>query len=211
MDIKQEAVAVEGEVKNFVTNHKLVVLYAVLAVLIAGLGFVVGRYLSPPKTVVTEKVREVTKTQVVTQIKTEIQVVKVHDQQQQEKIHRTIVEGVDPPGCKSKTTTEDINIDTVVHDNTHDTTIQYVDRVVEKWQDRIVEKQTKVLTQPDWSLYAGIGVDATYFLGQGQHGIPGLQGFVVQAGIDRRILGPFWMGVFGNSEGVAGLNLRVTW
>lgn len=197
--------------ESFLSTNKHWVYIVLIALALFGAGVAIGRFMLPPQTVVTEKVREVTKTQVVTQTKTEVQVVKVHDAQTQSRVHRTITEGIDPPGCRSKTTVEDINVDSVVHDNTHDTRIQYVDRVVEKWQDRIVEKQTKTLSQPDWSMYAGAGVDVMYFLGQGQHGIPGLQGFVVQAGIDRRILGPFWAGVWANTEGVAGLNLRVTW
>jgi hypothetical protein len=200
-----------SKTESFFSTNKHWIYIVLIALALFGAGAAVGRYLSPPKTIVTEKVHEVTKTQVVTQTKTEVQIVKVHDQQTQERVHRTIVEGIDPVGCKSKTTVEDINVDSVVHDNTHDTRVQYVDRVVERWQDRIVEKQTKVLSQPDWSVYAGVGVDATYFLGQIQHGIPGLQGFVVQAGIDRRLVGPFWAGVWANTEGVAGLNLRVTW
>lgn len=199
-----------SKIWDFVKTHHVVWLI-VAAVALLGAGLAIGRYMLPPQTIVTEKIHEVTKTQVVTQVKTEVQIVKVHDTEQQQKIHRTIVEGIDPPGCKSKTTTEDINVDSVVHDNTNSTQIQYVDRTTEKWQDRIVEKETKVLTQPDWSVYAGVGLDITHYLGQDQHGIPGMQGLVVQAGVDRRIVGPFWMGLWGNSEGVAGLNLRVTW
>jgi hypothetical protein len=197
--------------KAFFADNKHLWILVVIAVALFGGGLAVGRFTLSPSVVVTEKIHEVTKTQVVTQVKTEVQVVKVHDAQTQQKIHRTVVEGIDPPGCRSKTTVEDINVDSVVHDNVHDTQVQYVDRTVEKWQDRIVEKTVTKLSQPDWSVFAGVGVDVPYFLGQGARGIPGLQGFVIQAGIDRRILGPFWLGVFGNTTGTAGLNLRVVW
>ncbi len=197
--------------RSFFADNKHLWVLVLLAVALFGGGMATGRYMLPPQTIVTEKIHEVTKIQVVEKIKTEIQIVKVHDAQTQQKIHRTVVESKKPDGEATKTTTEDINVDSVVHDNTHDTEIKYVDRVVEKWQERIVEKEKRVLSQPDWSVYAGVGVDIPYYLGQGQHGIPGLQGFVVQAGIDRRILGPFWLGIFGNTEGVAGVNLRVTW
>jgi hypothetical protein len=197
--------------KSFFSDNRHWIIVTLIALALFGGGMAVGRYMLPPSTVVTEKVHEVTKDKIVEKIVTQVEKVYIHDAQTQQKIHRTIVEGVDPKGCKEKTTTEDINVDSVVHDNTHDTQVQYVDRVVEKWQDKIVEKEKKVLTQPDWSIYAGVGIDIPSYLGQGQHGIPGLQGFVVQAGIDRRIVGPFWLGIFGNTESVAGLNLRVTW
>lgn len=195
---------------NFMKENK--VLWLVLGgVLLFVAGAFVGHSMVPPKTLVTEKLKEVQVDKVVVQTKTDVKIVKIHDSQQDQKIHRTIVEGINPPGCRSKTTTEDINVDTVVHDNTHDVEVRYVDKVVEKWQDRIVEKEKLVLNQPNWSVYAGLGLDIASVLGQGQHGIPGMNGIVVQAGVDRRIIGPFYIGIFGNTEGVVGLNLRATW
>jgi hypothetical protein len=195
---------------DFVKNNKIVWL-VVGALMLFGGGLAVGRYTLPPSTIVTEKIHEVVVEKVVEKVKTEVKVVTIHDAQEQQKIHRTIVEGIDPPGCKSKTTTEDIGINTVVHDNTNSTQIQYVDRVIERWQDKIVEKETRVLTQPNWSVYAGVGIDIPFYLGNGQNGVPGMKGLVVQAGVDRRILGPAWVGVFGNTEGIVGANLRFSW
>lgn len=201
----------EGDAKKIIGNHKEAAVIAIIAVLLFGGGFAVGRYFTPPKTVTTEKVHEVTKTQVVTQTKTEVQVVRVKDSDTQQKIHRVTVEGIDPPGCRSKTTTEDINVDAVVHDNTNSVKVQYVDRVVEKWQDKIVEKQVKTIQPLNWTVWAGVGLDLPYFLGQGQHGIPGMSGVVVQVGADRRILGPFWAGLSLNTEGVISANLKASW
>jgi hypothetical protein len=182
-----------------------------IAVALFGGGMAVGRYTLPAKVVTTEKVHEVVKDRIVEVVKTEVRVVevKIHDSKQAEKVHRVTVEGIDPPGCKSKTVTEDINIDTVVHDNTNtnSTEIKYVDRVVEKWQDRIVEKTKTVLNQPNWRVAAGAGVAIPYFLGQGSPGVPGLQGAVINVEADRRIIGPFWLGIHGNTQGVVGLNL----
>lgn len=197
--------------KTFFSDNRHWWIAIVAALVLFGGGAAVGRFALPAQVVVTEKVKEVIKDKIVEVVKTEVKVVRVKDTQQQQKIHRTVVEGIDPPGCRSKTTTEDINIDTVVHDNTNTTKVQLVDRVIEKWQDRIVEKEKRVLAQPNWSLYAGVGISVPYFLGQGQVGVPGMNGAVVQVGLDRRVVGPFWLGVFGNTEGTAGLNLRFTW
>lgn len=183
-----------------------------LALFVAG--YSTGRYAVPAKVVVTEKVHEVTveKQVVVVQTKTEIQVVKVHDATKEQKIHRVVAETTNKDGSTTKTTTEDINVDSVVHDHdqTNSTEVRYVDKIVEKWQDKIVEKTTTKLAQPDWSVYAGVGISIPHFIGQGDLGVPGMQGLVVQAGVDRRILGPFWLGIFGNTQGVVGANLRFT-
>ncbi len=198
---------------NWIKSHPIV-LAAVVGVGLFVAGYSTGRYALPAKVVITEKVHEVIveKQVVVIQTKTEIQVVKVHDAQVDQKVHRVVAETTNKDGSTTKTTTEDINIDSVVHDHdqTNSTEIKYVDRIVEKWQDKIVEKVTTKLSQPDWSVYAGAGVSIPHYLGAGDIGVPGLQGFVIQAGVDRRILGPFWMGLFGNTQGVVGLNLRFT-
>lgn len=200
--------------KAWVSTHKKTVAIigaVVLGVLLFGLGYGFGRYALPAKVVITEKVHEVEKIKLVEHTKTDVQIVKIHDQEQAQKIHRTIVEGIDPPGCRAKTTTEDINVDTVVHDNTEKTKVQYVDRTVEKWQDKIVEKEKLVLNQAGWMVHAGVGYSIPYALGQGSYGVPGLQGFVVQVGADRRIVGPIWFGVFGNTQGTLGVNLAGSW
>lgn len=197
--------------RSFFADNKHLWIIIVIAVALFGGGLAVGRFALPPKTVVTEKIHETTKTDVKVVTQTETKIVYVHDAQTQQKIHRTIVEGINPPGCVSKTTTEDINVDSVIHDNTNSTQIQYVDRVVEKWQDRIVEKTTTTLSQPNWSLGAGVGYDFTSIAGIGQHGIPGMKGLVVQADLSRRVLGPLYMGVFLNTELVAGVGLHVAW
>ena len=195
----------------FIQSHRHWLTIVLVAVLVFAGGYGTGRYISPPNTVVTEKVHEVTQTQVVTKTEVQVQKVYVHDKQVDEKVHRVIAETTKPDGEKTKTTTEDIGIDSVVHDNTNTNTVQYVDRVVEKqvMVDRLVEKKT--LAVNDWRIAAGAGVAIPYFLGQGSPGIPGLQGAVLSLEADRRILGPFWLGVSGNTQGVVSGNLSVVW
>lgn len=191
--------------KSFFSNRWVVI--GIVAVVVFGGGYATGRYLAPPQTIVTEKIHEVEKQVVVEKVKTEIKVVTVHDAQTAEKVHRVVVETAKPDGEKTTTTTEDINTDTVVHDNTNSVQIQYVDRVVEKWSEKIIEKEKRVLKAADWRVAAGVGVAIPTFLGETQIGIPGLKGFVVQVEADRRIIGPFYLGLWGNTQGSAGLNL----
>jgi hypothetical protein len=50
-----------------------------------------------------------------------------------------------------------------------------------------------------------------HFLGQGDVGMPGMQGAVVTAGADRRVVGPLWLGAWGTSQGAVGLDLAMSW
>lgn len=207
MDIKN----LGEKAKTFLADNRHWWVIALVVLVLFCAGYATGRYATPPKVVVTEKVREVEKEKVVTVTKTDVQIVKVRDAQTAERVHRVTTEDKKPGGEVVTTTTEDRNVDSVVHDHDQEVKVQYVDRVVEKVVQRDVEKVVKQIRQPDWSIYAGVGLDIPAFLGQGQHGVPGLQGLVVQAGVDRRILGLFWLGLYGNTEGVLGLNLRVAW
>lgn len=192
-------------VRDFIGNR--VVQLVLVAVVLFGGGFVTGRWAAPPQTVVTEKVKEVVKDRIVEKVKTEVQVVKVYLENKNEKIHRVVAEERRPDGTEIKTTTESIGIETVVHENTNSTEIKYVDKIVEKFIDRIVEKEKLTLKQPDWHVAAGVGVAIPYFLGQGSPGVPGLSGAVINAEVGRRVVGPFWIGIHGNTQGVVGLNL----
>ncbi len=198
-------------IKGFFSDNKHLWVIVVIAAALFGGGLATGRYMLPPATIVTEKIHEVVRDKIVEVVKTEVKVVKVQDQETIKKLHREISELKKPDGTYEKKVIEDLNINDVVHTNTNTVEIKYVDKVVEKWSDKIIEKEKKVLSQPDWSVYAGVGIDIPHFLGQSQNGVPGMQGLVVQAGIDRRVIGPFAMGLFGNTEGVAGVNLRVSW
>jgi hypothetical protein len=114
-----------------------------------------------------------------------------------------------PDGTTTTKTTDDTDTNTGTNETTN--TDSTVTRTETKYVDRIVEREKKVLQQPDWRAYVGAGVAIPTFLGQQQIGVPGLQGFVIQAGVDRRIIGPFWMGLFGNTQGTLGLNLSAVW
>lgn len=181
-----------------------------LALVLFGGGYGVGRWAQPAKivekTVTVEKVVEKTteKTEDHTQVNAS------HDTSDDKKIHRVTVEVKKPDGTTTTTKTEDISSDKDTHDKSVTTEVKYVDRVVEKWQDKIVTKEVEKLAQPRWDVYAGVGVDVLHYLGQPQHGVPNMQGVVVQVGGDVRVGGPIWLGVFANTESVVGLNLRLS-
>lgn len=193
---------------SFYSNHKGWLNYVLVAVVMLGAGYGMGRYVQPEKVLITEKVKEVVKEVVVEKIKTEIQVVKVYIKDTSQKVNKTVVEEKRPDGSSTTTTKEEVVTETKEKENTDSKEVKYVDRIVEKEVIKEVEKLKLVESKKlDWRVAAGAGVAIPYFLGQGSPGVPGLNGAVINAEVDRRIVGPFWIGVHGNTQGVVGLNL----
>jgi hypothetical protein len=190
-----------------------IVIFTIIGLVFFGSGFALGRWASPPNTVVTEKVKEVVVEKVVVQTKTDIKIVKVTDQETIKKLHREITELKRSDGTHEKKTVEDLNVNDVIHTKSEEVKVVYVDKVVEKWQDRVIEKvvEKNTLKQPNWSVFAGAGVSVPFFLGQDERGVPGMKGAVVHLGVSRRVVGPFWMGVIGTTEGYVGGQLQVVW
>lgn len=175
-----------------------------LALVALGYGF--GRYAQPAKVVTTEKVVTVEKQVVVTQIKTEVQIAKVYLKNSDEKIHRVTTETKKPDGSDVKTVSEDINIDSVVHENNTQTEIKYVDKIVEKEVVKTVDKEKLVYRDSaNWRLGANVGYSIPHLLDNAGVGVAGLNGLVLGAQVDRKVLGPIYLGVFGNTQGTVGL------
>lgn len=195
--------------KDVIIRYRLE--YVAIALILVAVGYGLGRYAQPAKVVTKEVVHEVVKTQVVEKTKTEDVVDKSRQANVDQKVHRVVVETKHPDGTQTTTTTEDVDTDASSKATSHEVEVRYVDRVVTKYEDRIVEKVTQTLRQPDWRLGLGIGVSVPHFLGQGDVGVPGLQGFVIQAQVDRRVVGPLWLGAWLNTQGTVGLNLAGSW
>lgn len=69
-------------------------------------------------------------------------------------------------------------------------------------------KKTVTSAQAGWRVSAGLGISIpVIFTGDHQMGVPGLKGLVVDAGVDRKLFGPLWFGLHGNTQGVLGLQL----
>lgn len=178
-------------------------------------GFGSGRYALPAQTIVTERVKEVEKQVVVTQtetkVKTEVKVVYVKDKSVQKDEHKVVTVIEDPNGKKTTTIVSDdrSKIDTQVKTGT-DATSDVASNTSKKEVDqKTSESEKKAVTknQVGWTVRAGVGVSIPTLLGEKAVGVPGLRGFVVEAGVSRKVIGPFYMGLFGNTQGTLGLDL----
>ncbi len=180
-------------------------------------GYVIGRYHTPPTVVTQEKVRvqEVEKQVIVTQTKveTEVKVVKVTDRDNN--IHRTYLIEEKPDGTKVTHIIEDdkseINVNLnaqkgeTVTNNTHTDTFKETVRTEEK-------TVTKTTAKPQWKAGALIGYHLPGVWGD--H-VPNLlplhQDLVVGASVERRLAGPFFVGLWGTSTKDVGASLHVEW
>lgn len=194
-------------IKDFVKRHPWAFrALAVLAIFLAGFGTaIVSR---PAK--VEEKV--VTKTEVQTKVEWRDRVVTqkvyVEAEKKREHVETTVTKA--PDGTQVTKVTRDVSVDDDKRADSHvdetrsGTATQTVKQV--EFRDRLV------LSQPNWDAHVGVGVSIpTFLLGAPEIGIPGLRGAVIDFGLDRRIAGPFWLGVWANSQGVVGVEGRLTW
>jgi hypothetical protein len=196
-------IAIPDSVKSFWSNHKktIIVIGAVLLALLLGYGG--GRYAQPAKVVEKEKIVTQIQEKVVYQDRIVTQ--KVLVEVEKKRVHRETTTTKKPDGEVVTTTKVDTNTDTDTKDNESkvEEKVVYKDRIVQQ----VVEKEKLVLRQPDWRIAAGVGVSIPHYLGQPDVGVSIPYGLVIQAEADRRILGPVWLGVFGNTQGTAGLML----
>lgn len=199
--------SVWGKVKTFAQTPKSKwVLLVLLALVLFGGGYGFGRYAQPARVEIQYKDHIVDK---IVEVEKKVTDTKVDEKKDvQKKTHQVVVRTKKPNGEQTETITTDT--DTGSHDAKVTTEVKYVDRVVEKWHEQIVTKDKIVTNQPRWAVYAGVGVDVMTYLGQPQHGIPGMHGAVLQLGVDVRVGGPIWLGAFVNSETVVGVNLKLS-
>jgi hypothetical protein len=198
-----------GKVWAWIKEHKRTAVEILVAVLVFAAGADVGNHSQASKETDKTKVQEKQVTKQEVKQSTQVNATQQQDQKVQVHVHRVVVETKKPDGSQTKTITTDSGTDSETTEQKAVVKVQYVDRTVVQWKDRVVEKTVtkQVLKQPDWHVYAGLGLNLTHYLGQPDIGIPGLNGLVIQAGAERRILGPVWGGVFANTEGVVGLTV----
>lgn len=193
--------------KNFWTNHRQAILMVGGAILLFLLGFGTAKFASPAK-VTTKTVTEV-KTNTVTEIKYQDRVVvqKVYVATEAVQTHTSEVITKKPDGS----IVEQKTVDT----STKDSQNLNVNKTDDKSQQTQVAQQTvsntvttkTVQSQPNWNIRGGVGYSIPYAINGTQVGISGLKGFVVEVGVERRILGPVSIGAFANTQGVLGLTL----
>lgn len=198
-------------IAEFLANHKKEVAAVCGGLALLSVGYAFGRYVVPEKVVVQEKVKvvEVEKQVVVEKEKVVEKIVK--DESKKERIHREEKTVKRPDGTEETTKTEDIGVDTVVHD----TKIEYVDRVVEKevikYVDREVQKKVEITRPlPDWRVTAMAGLNGSQLPGLISGGsFDAMTHLSFGASIERRIVGPVHAGAWGLSTGQGGLSLSL--
>ncbi len=194
-------------------NAKSIIILSVIGLALAGGGYATGRYAAPTKVLVTEKVVTVEKQVVVTQVKTEIKIVKVadvakdvHKETTTEKRADGTVVVTEKVDDKSKTHTAS---DTEAKkDEVHiEEKLVYKDREVTK----LVERD-----RPQWSLALQPGFEFGTALGLGGESSNLLKNLPVKhimanVVVERRLLGPVLVGAWVNTRLDAGLSIRLEW
>jgi len=190
------------------TKHKLILsAAAAIAVLLA---YSLGRYATPPRTVVTERVVTVEKQVVVTQERAVVKVVTVHDTVRE--IHRVSVATARPDGTITRTVTTDSASRSQSETAAATTLLTQRTRATQVEQRQIAVAQRAEDGRPTWSLsFAGMYAFASNgpSLLQAAFSLP--PKVYVQVGLERRIAGPLSAGIYVSSRYDAGLSLRLSW
>lgn len=171
-----------------------------------GLGVVVGYYSKPAEIQEKQVIQYVDR--VVEKVVTKTDTVQVENKDKIRALKRRIEELTKPDGTTVKVTTEEEGTTEKTNTTEVKTEIKYIDR--EKIVEKKVEVEKKVKVQPGWLVSAGVGVSVPYLMHKPELGVPGLKGAVIEVGVGRRVVGPFWLGVFGNTQGTVGLSLSGT-
>jgi hypothetical protein len=180
-----------------------------IVVLLLLLGYGAGRYLQPAKVVIQDHTVTVEHQTVVTQIKTEIKYVKVKDTSAVKQTHETETITKKPDG----TTVEVVAIDTNQQNTTHTDT--NVDKNKQANSNSTTDSKTdathtQITTneKEGWHMGIDLGLQLSNIIGNDPLvGIPGLHGAVVGVHAEHRVIGPLFLGLFGNSMGAAGLSV----
>jgi hypothetical protein len=185
-------------------------LLALLALVLFAGGVAAGRFGLPAKVVtktdIQTKTVTLTKTQYVDRIVTQ----KVYVKDTKEAQHVVQTETKKPDGTDVITTTTDTSTDTGTHVNTDTNNTTNATKTADASTDKTVDKTKTVSNMPDWMVQGGVGISIPYYLGQSSPGVPGLKGIVVDASLSRRIIGPFWLGLGANTQGVLSAKLTGT-
>lgn len=167
-------------------------------------GYAFGQFAQPAKVITKEKV--VTKEVEKVVYQDRVVEKKVYVYVEKKKEHTETVTEKRPDGTVITKEVTDTHTDSNTSENTDKTEekVVYKDRVV--YQEKIVEK-IREARKLDWRVGAGVGVSIPYYLQGTEIGVPMLRGAVIQVEVDRRIIGPVFVGLFGNSQGTVGLNI----
>lgn len=176
-----------------------------IGLVLLALGYALGRYAQPAKVV--------TKTQVVTKVQTQIvyqdrvitKVVKVKVKASDTHTETTTTKA--PDGTVVTKTDTDVKVNESTDTNTNQ---NQTDTGTKNQTTTQVATQTKTVTnvKPGWRIGAGVGLSIpSVFQGKAELGLPGMKGSVVELSVERRIVGPLWFTLRGNTQGTATLGL----
>lgn len=204
-----------SKIWEFLKNNKILIVPLVL-------GGIIGACLFPIKNTVVETKEVVKEVQVTTtntkelmaaieSLKVELQ--KSKDSQVDEKYHKVITETTSKDGSKTKQTTIDKNIDSHVKETETKTEVQVVqvEKQVIVTQTQTIQKEVTtekiVKNQSEWRVGVLAGVSPQFS--------PTIQlnNWVVGGEVEKRLIGPFWLGIWGagtaNGQGLGGVKLGV--
>lgn len=195
-----------NSIKEFFAQHRNKILTGAAFLAMLVLAYATGRYLQPANVVEKEKV--VTRVEIQEKIVEKVVEKKVYVEVEAKVVHKetTTVKGKD--GTETTKTVEDTKSDT--HKNGEDT--KTADKVVERVVEKVVIKEVeKIVTaaKPNWRLGPMVGVDLRTALGGPPQLIPQLGPMVIGVQVERRVLGPISLGVYGQTSGVVGASLTV--
>jgi hypothetical protein len=194
--------------KDFLIKHRKEVLLAIVALALASGGFALGRFGTAEKVVYRDVEKKVEVEKVVEKIVEKVVEKKVFVDNSKTRVRReeVVVKALD--GTETTKKTEVIDVATDIKDTAEKQEVKtvYVDR------EKKVEVEKKVFVEkmkpsPDWevSLLAGVSVPS----------IPDIANFDIKsdfafgAQIERRIVGPVSLGVWGLNTGVGGVSLSL--
>lgn len=171
-------------------------------------GFAMGGYMNQGQVKIEEKIKvvEVEKQVVVEKEKVRIEIVKVKDTQIVERWRREKNEEKRPDGTVLTKEVEEKNIDTVVHEKSNSTEVKVVkvEKQVVVEREKIVEKKIEPIL-PQWHLGVLGGVSPQILP------VPGINSYLVGGEVERRIVGPFFLGVWGmgstTGQGMGGIKI----
>jgi hypothetical protein len=121
-------------------------------------------------------------------------------------VHRVVVRRITPKGVALERTTEDLREGHQAQENV--TVAQEKQAVRVEYRERVTEKVLeRTAAKPQWRVGVLAGLDVPSVVRGGLAKPPWAVGGVVE----RRVLGPFSLGLWGLSSGTAGLAATVEW
>lgn len=200
--------------KSWLRDHwKPVAAIVVILLLMLG-SYGAGRYVQPAKVVEKEKIVTKVDVQVKEKVVYQDKIVekKVYVKVADTAKHRETTTVKAPDGTVTTKVVEDSKTDTTTKatDDKSEEKVVYKDRVVEKVVTQVVEKEKLVLrAAPQWRIGVMAGVDVYTALGQHAQPIPQLGPVVLGVNAQRRIAGPFSMGLWLTTSAQVGLEANI--